>query len=487
MRIPLDTDSEIPLYRQVESFLRLQIQSGSMPAGTRLPATRQLAEELGISRITVKNAYAELESDGWIGGREGSGTFVMDGGRLTTAGGEPSGIPWPLWQMELPPADAKEADGPAAERVHPHPISFTGVGDPRYFPLQDFYKALRKVIRRDGIEALEYGEFKGGYQPLRETIAQVLTSQGIQTRPGNVLITTGSQQALALACRVLLNPGDTVLVEKPTYNFALELFRSMGSEIVGIPVDENGMITEVLEGFLQKFHPRLVYTIPNFQNPTGCCLSSPRRRQLLAVADRYNIPLLEDDFAGDLRFEGRALPAIKALDPGGRVIYTGTFSKMLMPGLRMGFLVADGPVYASLVRCKRVHDLTSSTLVQRTLNEYVTVGRYQRHVRRSCRIYRKRRDAMLAAIREFLPEGIAVNPPQGGLFIWLRLPDGISSQDLLLSASVEGVEFAPGTRFFPDPADGKPYLRLNFATRTEEEILIGIRRLGTALRHVKQV
>ena len=277
-------------------------------------------------------------------------------------------------------------------------------------------------MRRDGIAALDYGE-RNGYAPLRESITHILASQGLQTRPENILITAGSQQALSLVSQLLLKPGDIILVESPTYSGALDLFRALGFKVVGIPVDGQGMQVDGLEKLLQQHHPKLIYTIPNFHNPTGTCLNGPRRRQLLVLADRYNVPILEDDFVGDLRYEGRTQPALKALDPGGRVIYVSTFSKMLMPGLRVGFLVAEGPVYDCLVNFKRVNDLATSTLVQRALEAYVTVGRYQAHLRRSCQIFRRRRDAMLSAIQRYLPAGVHFDPPQGGLFIWLQLPE----------------------------------------------------------------
>lgn len=488
MRIPLDRASTIPLYEQIETYLRQHIDSGALPPGMRLPATRQLAQDLGVSRITVKNAYAELESDGLIYTQEGSGTYVALPPLLPSALKNDAGIIWPLWQQEIEAAEMGRTEMalpqiPTKAR-HSHPITFTGVGDPHQFPVKDFYKALQAVIRRDGVAALEYGNFDGGYPPLRGTITHVLGNQGIQTHPDNVLITSGSQQALALVCQSLLRPGDVILVENPTYNFALELFRALQLKIVGVPLDEQGMQVEMVEALLQQHHPELIYTIPNFQNPTGACLSGARRRQLVALAGRYNVPILEDDFAGDLRYDGRAQPAVKALDPGGHVIYIGTFSKMLMPGLRVGFLVADGPVFRRLVNYKRVHDLTTSTLIQRTLDEYVTVGRYQAHLRRSCRVYRQRRDAMLAAIRRYLPADIHVHPPQGGLFMWLHLPAGLSSLDLLPLAVAEGVEFAPGGRFFANPAEGDGYLRLNFATQAPDAIEEGIRRLGVALERL---
>lgn len=488
MRIPLDRESGVPLYHQIESYLRQQILSGSLAPETRLPATRQLAQDLEVSRITVKNAYAELESEGLISSREGSGAYVMPPGPLPAFHKSKADISWPLWQQDVQAAnDPSEklllAQTPQPAR-HPQPIAFTGVGDPRLFPVKDFYQALRAVMRRDGIAALEYGEFGSGYLPLRETIAHVLASQGIQAHPDHILITSGSQQALALVCQILLKPGDVILVENPTYNFALELFRSLDLKIAGIPLDEHGMRVDMLETLLQQYHPKLLYTIPNFQNPTGSCLSGARRRQLMVLADRYNIPVLEDDFAGDLRYEGRAQPAIKALDPGGQVIYLGTFSKILMPGLRVGFLAAEGPIFDRLVNCKRVNDLTTSTLIQRTLDVYVTIGRYQAHLRRSCRVYRQRRDRMLAAIKRHLPAEVQVNPPQGGLFIWLRLPENTSSLSLLPLAAKEGVEFAPGSRFFANRSEGEAFLRLNFATQTPEDIEEGVRRLGMALKRL---
>ena len=214
--------------------------------------------------------------------------------------------------------------------------------------------------------------------------------------------------------------------------------------VVGVPVDEHGMRVELVEDLLQQHHPRLIYTIPNFQNPSGASLSVDRRRQLLTLAARYNVPILEDDFVGDLRYEGRALPAIKALDHLGHVIYVGTFSKLLMPGLRVGFLVADGPILDQIGIIKRVHDLTTSPLMQRVIDRYVTVGRYQSHLRRTTRVYRARRDALSAAVREFLP-GATVAPSHGGLFAWVRVPGGVSTQTLLVVRARRRCRLCAGT------------------------------------------
>ena len=353
------------------------------------------------------------------------------------------------------------------------------------FPAEEFRKVLQAVMRRDGFAALDYGEHNG-YGPLRESISHILASQGVQTRPENILITAGSQQALSLVSQLLLHPGDVILVESPTYPGALDLFRALGFKVVGIPVDSQGMQVDGLEKLLQQHHPKLIYTIPNFHNPTGTCLNGARRRQLLVLADRYNVPILEDDFVGDLRYEGRTQPALKALDPGGCVIYVSTFSKMLMPGLRVGFLATEGPVYDALVDFKRVNDLATSTLVQHALEAYVTVGRYQAHLHRSCQIFRKRRDVMVSAIQRYLPAGIHFDLPQGGLFIWLQLLEGLTAEELLPLAWEEGVDFAPGSAFFPEGIGISNWLRLNFVVQAPSEIEEGIRRLSKAIKRFRK-
>jgi len=491
MRIPIDRESSIPLYQQIESFLRQGILSGSLAPETRLPATRKLARDLGINRITVENAYAALEADGLVAPRQGSGTYVLRPVDLPALPRDDPGAPWPLWQQELEAANSAALRASQGELMraagHSAPIDLAGgTGDARLFPVEEYRRVIQAVLRRDGKAALDYGE-NAGYAPLRATIAHILASQGIPAQPGSVLITAGSQQAIALAAQLLLKPGDTLLVEEPTYAVALDLFRALHLKPVGIPMDEHGMQVEKLEKLLQQHHPRLIYTIPNFHNPTGACLSTHRRRQLIALADRYNVPILEDDYVGDLRYEGRALPALKSLDPGGRVIYASTFSKMLMPGLRVGFLVADGPVYAGLVNYKHLTDLTSSNLHQRALEAYVTVGRYQAHLRRTCQLYRRRRDAMLQAVNRHLPASVEFETPQGGLFLWLRLPGQMSSAKLLPLACEEGLSFAPGARFFLDGQAGENYLRLNFASQPADQIEEGIKRLGWAIRRLEQL
>ena len=325
MRIPIECDGPVPLYRQIQTFLQEQIQSGALLPETRLPATRDLAASLGLSRITVTNAYAELEAEGLVYTRRGSGTFVAPPLPDLPPSEEERSAPadWPLWQQQLLTHSWRSVHGDldrmTASVSRPDTISFWGgIGDSEMFPADEFRKTLQAVLRRDGSACLGYDD-RCGYPPLRATIAQILTSQGVPTHPDHVLITSGSQQALSLVAWLLLRPGDVAMVEHPTYSCAIDLFRSLDVRLLSIPVDEQGMRVEQAEECMRSNRPQLIYTIPTFQNPTGTCMSGRRRRQLIALADRYNVPILEDDFLGDLRYEGCAQPALKALAPAGRV------------------------------------------------------------------------------------------------------------------------------------------------------------------------
>jgi len=487
MRIPLDHYSQLPLYRQIECFLHEEIDSGALQTDTKLPSTRELANSLGVNRITVINAYAELEAKGLVYTKLGSGTYVAY---------PPESLPdrkdqetdeqrWPLWQQQLshkamlPGELEKERIGLVSEPSEDLIWLAGGQGAVDLFPADDFRKSLQSILLRDKTEAMGYGD-DAGYLPLRATIAHILANQGIHAHPKDILITTGSQQALSLVANLLLRPGDVVLLESPTYSGAIDLFTSEGAQLVGVPVDENGMQVERIEALLRTYHPKLIYTIPTFHNPTGACMSGTRRRQLVALAKKYNAPILEDEFVGDLRYDGRAQPALKSLDCCGDVIYTGTFSKMLMPGIRVGYLLASGPVYERLRAWKHTTDLASSNLIQRALEAYISVGRYQTHLNRARRIYRRRRDAAIAALHKYMPDDVEWITPQGGLFIWLKLPDGVTDHNLYASAISHKVAFAPGSLFFP-AEKSRQFLRLNFVMHPGEIIAEGIRRLSEAI------
>jgi GntR family transcriptional regulator/MocR family aminotransferase len=454
-----------------------------LPEGSQLPSSRELARNLGVNRITVTNAYAELGAEGLVYTRMGSGTYVAASYQTRPEIISPD--QWPIWQQKLSrqsrlpiPQESEDigiVDSPSAETI----LFCGGIGSKELYPVDDFRKALQNVIRRDQSEAMIYGD-PAGFLPLRETISHILSSQGIIAHPDDVLITSGSQQAIVLVASLIIRPGDTVLMESPTYLRAIDIFSSLGAHLVGVPVDDEGMRVEILEDLLRTTHPSLIYTIPTFQNPTGICLSNDRRRQLINLSERYNVPILEDEFVGELRYDGHLQPTLKTLDPGGMVMYIGTFSKMLMPALRIGYLVASGPIYDWLLERKHMVDLATSNLIQRALDDYITVGRYQNHLRRAKKEYHIRRDAMVDAIHRFMPEGVSWIIPKGGIFLWVKLPANISANDLYPIAIQQGVAYTPGSLFFPEEKEYS-FLRLNFSIQPPQCIEDGICRLGKAI------
>jgi GntR family transcriptional regulator/MocR family aminotransferase len=437
----------------------------------------------------VNNSYAELESWGLVYCRQGSGIFVASAPQISNKEEFVATHDWPTWQKRLQPPDwhpCSQTDiRPADFDIDKEFISFsmkTTAED--LSPTTDFLKALKETIQSEGPLALGEGQDAAGFVPLRVTIAEILNSDGIPAQPENIVITSGSQQALNLIARLLLNPGDIVLVESPTYNLAIDLFRSLNVRLQGIPVDEKGMQVDKVEDILRRIRPRLIFTVPTFHNPTGTCMIVDRRRRLVALAARYDIPILEDDFIGNLRYEGPHEPALKSLAPAGRIIYVGTFSKVLMPAVRVGFIVAEGPIYNCLRASKHISDIGTSDLLQRALYRYLTVYRYQANLRRLCKAYSHCRDTMLEAIRHYLPTGTKWLTPKGGRYLWLQLPANLSADELFQVAIEEGVSFVPGSYFFPEQ-HFPSHLRLNFAINSPEFIEEGIKRLALAIKRLK--
>lgn len=378
----------------------------------------------------------------------------------------------------------------------PEIISFAGgLPAPEVFPLSEIEAATRRVLQEHGAHALQYGATEG-YAPLRELLVRHMARYGVCATPANVLVTTGSQQALDLVGRLFLNPGDHVVTEEPTYLGAIQAWRGCQAEFLTVPADDAGMRVELLEEELRR-GPKFVYVLPNFQNPSGATLSAERRQRLVETANLWGVPIVEDDPYGQLRYEGAHLPPLLALDASlagrsraggpldGGVIYLGTLSKTLAPGLRVGFIVAPEKVVQRLAQLKQGADLHTSSLCQMVACETARGGFLDRHVRQIRRVYGERRDAMLRALERQLPVGVRWTRPQGGLFLWMTLPPDLEGAELLDEAlRDEKVAFIPGTSFFPN-GGGRETLRLNFSYCTPELIEEGIRRLaGLIRRHV---
>lgn len=372
----------------------------------------------------------------------------------------------------------------------PDVISFAGgLPAPEVFPVPEIEMAAHRVLRDHGVAALQYGATEG-YLPLRELLVRHMARYGIKVSPSNVLITSGSQQALDLIGKLLINPGDRILTESPTYLGALQAFTAYQAEYLSAPIDDEGLKIDTLEDQLRA-GPKFLYILPNFQNPGGVTLSLERRRRLVELANHYGTPIVEDDPYGQLRYEGEHLPPLVKLDAEfhgcangeqaftGNVIYLSTLSKTLAPGLRIAWIVAPEAVIARLVQIKQGADLHTSTFCQHIAYEVAKGGFLDRHVKRIRAVYGERRNAMLASLDRHFPAGVRWTRPQGGLFLWVTLPGEIDTYELLKEALEEKVAFVPGSPFFPH--GGPPSFRLNFSHATPERIEEGIRRLGRVL------
>jgi len=374
----------------------------------------------------------------------------------------------------------------------PDMISFAGgLPAPDLFPVERFAEACEKVLSKHSAFALQYGPTEG-CEPLRAMIARHMARYGILAKVENVLITSGSQQALDLIAKLLINPGDRVLVEAPTYLGALQAFNCYGARYLPVPVDGDGLRTELVENAL-RLGPKFMYILPNFQNPAGVTLSEGRREQLALLADQHGIPIIEDDPYGQLRYEGQHLPPLVVIDRQnvrrdedfslGNVIYLSSFSKTLAPGLRLGWIVAPADVIGKLTQLKQGADLHTSTFTQLVAYEVACGGFLDQHVRQIRKVYRERRDAMLHALEEFFPPEVTWTHPKGGLFLWISLPRGMDSQLLFRSALAEKVAFVPGDSFYTsNDLESYRHLRLNFSYCAPEQIREGIRRLSVAVK-----
>ncbi len=365
-------------------------------------------------------------------------------------------------------------------RKHDDPVYFgDGSPAPEVIPVDRLREANQRAWD-DAPACLKYGD-QQGYQQLRELVAHRIGQRGIDTTADDILITSGSTQALDLASRVFLEPGDAIIVELPTFLGALEIFETYEVEIVGVPVDEHGMRMDELATALDT-HPnaKVVYTIPTFHNPTGTTMPIERRQQLVELARRHNVAIFEDDPYGELQYSGEAVPPIRTLDD--QVIHFGTFSKTIAPGVRTGFAIAPPEVLAAMLAIREVSDISNDRITMRTVY-YTADGFLDGNIAKANDIYRARRDAMLAALEEHMPASVTWSRPDGGFFVWITLPQDIRSDDLFDHGAEHGVVVFPGEWFYPGRSDYGA-VRLSFSTVPEERIRLGIQRLGAALREL---
>jgi 2-aminoadipate transaminase len=374
----------------------------------------------------------------------------------------------------------------------PDIISFAGgLPAPEVFPVQEFQEACNRVLTDQGARALQYSTTEG-YHPLREMIARHTGRYSVQVTADNILITSGSQQALDFIGRLFINRGDYVVVESPTYLGALQAWNAYGAQYISVRADEDGMIVDELEAAL-RIGPKFIYVLPNFQNPSGSTLSLERRMKLLEIADKYGVPIIEDDPYGQLRYEGEHIPSIVMLDSqyrsdnggeySGNVIYLSTFSKLLAPGLRLAWVIAPPQVIRRLVMAKQAADLHTSSFNQYVAYEVAKGGFLDEHVKMIRSTYKERRDVMLEMMEEMFPGNVRWTKPHGGMFLWGMMPEGVDAAEVLKAAIERKVAFVPGAAFHPN-GGGENTMRLNFSFSSPDNIREGITRLGVTMKEI---
>lgn len=362
----------------------------------------------------------------------------------------------------------------------PEVISFGG-GLPAWelFPVEKVKEVVDHILNSDGAAALQYGTSEG-YEPLRVAVAERYRRRGFDVTKDNILITSGAQQGIDLVSKLFIDKGSAVLVEDPTFLTALQAFSLFQASYLTIPIDEEGMRVDLLSEILGNNDVKFIYVMPNFQNPSGVTLSLERRKELLRVAQRYGVPILEDDAYGELRYSGEVAPALKELDQGEQVIYLGSFSKVLSPGLRVSALIAHDAVMEKLVFAKQAADLHTDNLAQRIVFGFLDRDLLDPHIQVIIGSYRKRRDSMLQAMEKYFPAEVSWTKPEGGIFLWVTLPEGMDSIELFQKAIQAKVAYVPGSSYYAT-GGGDNKMRLNFSACDRQEIEVGIQRLAKVI------
>jgi GntR family transcriptional regulator/MocR family aminotransferase len=473
-------DLDRPLYRQLADHIETLIRRSRLRSGEKLPASRELASTLGLSRNTVNQAYQALLDEGLVYAHVGMGTFVAD---IETSTSEATSNTAAFVWEGLFARRASSLLGPpraigarSNEVVHDF---LPGGVDPASLPDRDLKRCYRLALDEDH-ESLSHITFPFGWPRLRRAIAATLIGRGIECHENDVLIVSGAQQALSLIARLLVEPGDRVAVEEPGYFGAISALRASQAELIGIQVDQHGLRTDQLQRVAHRHRLKLVYTTPAVQSPTGVAMSNDRRIELLELTERHQIPIIDDDYDGELRIDTPAVAALKNLDRTGHVIYLGTFSKAVFPTLRLGYVVAPQTVLRKLAALKVSTDFGSSLLAQAALARFLESGALERHVRKVRKLYSRRIDLLIKALEHAMPEDASFSQPAGGNSLWLTLPENTDLERLHQQLSRRGVRVGGGDAFFLEPPQ-QPSIFLSVARLHDEVMTSSVNALAEAL------
>jgi 2-aminoadipate transaminase len=488
----LQPESHVPLYIQLRDQLRSLVHAGDLRPGDRIPASRELATNLGVHRTTVANAYAELESEGLIQGHVGRGTFIAGNGnglKITPpAPAVLNGNNGIRWELLFADERGEEILSRLMAAAPEDALSFVMARPAHeFFPIDELQTCVNAALRREAVDVLNLGP-SDGYPPLKEALLELLRGEGIPAKDENLLITDGCQQSLDLISKAFVRPGDSVILENPTYPGALAIFSGARARCLAVPIRTHaepgtslGIDLEALEATLAANRVKLIVLTPDFQNPTGTSMPLASRRKVLELAGRHRVPVVEDHIYARLHAREERVASLKQLDRYNLVIHIDSFAKVAFPGLRVGWIVAPPAAIERLRLVKQSTDLHTDQLAQATLAEFLRRGWFAKHLAKMRKVYATRLNALDEALRKYMPEETRWTRPEGGMCLWLELPPGFDASELLIHVKERGVLFAPG-RYFYVQSPMPNTLRLGFASLNEKQIARGVSTLADLLR-----
>ena len=458
--IELDKELGEYLYIQLYKKIKKMILDGEIEPNFKLPTIRKLASNLSVNNVTVVNAYNLLEKEGYVYKRVGSGTFAQD------VRGE---------SLKF------NTDEELIDEENRDVINFAITAPPEsLFPIEDIKNSINTVLDRDKGMAFAYQQSQG-YYPLRHSIKNYLSKLDIHTTEDNIQIISGAQQGIDILSKALIDYGDVVFAENPTYSGALAVFKSRSARTISIDIKSDGLDMIDLENKLRSFKPKFIYVMPIFQNPTGYSYSMEKKKKLIELAEKHDFYIVEDDYLSDICFSSTDNRTIKSMDQNDRVIYIKSFSKISMPGLRLAFIVIPKTLYNDFLSAKHISDISTSGIIQRAFEVYLTSDSWERNLNHISEIYVNRFETMKQCIKKYMPDEVSFTLPTGGLNFWFKLPDGYSANELYKKGLEEKISISPGSVFNIDQSDNE-YFRLSVASLDTIDIESGMEKFSSVLR-----